>query len=138
MISPDICLAPNLITLGRILLIPFFLYLLLSGQPFWAAVLFLVLALSDAFDGYLARKLGQGSDLGKLLDPIADKIVSVLRQKEAAHGNIVAARMAGKIKTVVQDLAILMLILDLPYGIPVLWLAVILSLISGVDYIVRK
>jgi len=167
MFSPDAYLLPNLITIGRILLIPLFLYFLLTIQPVFAAVLFLLLALTDALDGFLARKLGQISDLGKFLDPIADKvlvisaliglveirfipalpvilivardfIVSAVRLSAAKEGQVIAASPLGKIKTVLQVLAVFMLILNLPYAGPVLWFAVLLTLISGVDYLVRR
>ncbi len=75
----------NQITLVRILLIPVFVLLaiyyghsLQSGEPnewlrYWAIAVFLIAAISDAFDGWAARKFGQVSKLGKILDPIADK-----------------------------------------------------------------
>jgi len=66
---------PNLVTFLRILLIPLFiLFLLIPNLPL-AAGLFIILALSDAVDGFLARFLKQTSDLGKFLDPLADKIL---------------------------------------------------------------
>ncbi len=73
---------PNRITITRMLLIgPFVVCLLNLGEPGhawfrWCAVLiFSVIAISDMLDGYLARKLHQESDLGKFLDPLADKIL---------------------------------------------------------------
>ena len=167
MFSPDAYLLPNLITIGRILLIPLFLYFLLTIQPVFAAVLFLLLSLTDTLDGFLARKFGLESDLGKFLDPIADKIlvisaliglleirfipaipvilivardliVSAVRLSAAKEGHVIAASPWGKAKTVLQVLAVFMLILNLPYAVPVLWFAVLLTLVSGVDYLVRR
>ncbi len=72
---------PNYITLFRILLVPFFFTALVSyetGQEtvrWLALVLFLVAALSDALDGFLARMLKQQSQLGRILDPLADKLL---------------------------------------------------------------
>jgi len=71
---------PNLITIGRILACPaVFLLVLASSIPagFLSFVIFLAAALSDLWDGYLARKHGLVTDLGKLLDPLADKLVLV-------------------------------------------------------------
>lgn len=69
---------PNLITMMRILLIPVVLWLVAEGTPeanFWAALVYVFAAISDFFDGYLARKSGVVSLLGKFLDPLADKLL---------------------------------------------------------------
>jgi cardiolipin synthase len=69
---------PNLLTYGRIVAIPVIVALLVEGDPAlrWVAlVLFLAAAVSDFFDGYLARKWNQSSALGRMLDPIADKLL---------------------------------------------------------------
>ncbi len=68
---------PNLITLGRILLVPVVVWAIASGAMLVAFVLFLVAGLSDAIDGYLAKRLGQTSELGAYLDPLADKVLIV-------------------------------------------------------------
>ena len=71
---------PNAITVARILVCPVIWMLALSpdvGARYWAFVLFVVAALSDLWDGYLARKHGLITDVGKLLDPIADKLLLV-------------------------------------------------------------
>ena len=65
----------NKVTLLRIALIPLCLIFLLAGFYGLAAVIFLLLSLSDAIDGYIARKYNQVSELGKMLDPLADKIL---------------------------------------------------------------
>lgn len=69
---------PNVISLGRIVVCPVLFWLALSPSTslrFGAFALFLVAALSDLWDGYLARKHGLITDLGKLLDPLADKLL---------------------------------------------------------------
>ncbi len=69
---------PNSITLLRILLIPVFVWLYLESTPeraFWAGLVFAAAAFTDFLDGYLARRSGQITNLGKILDPVADKLL---------------------------------------------------------------
>src|SRR5215471_20778308 len=69
---------PNLVTMGRVVLIPFVLYFMDNFSPlrsFIASLLYLGAAAGDALDGYLARSRGQVSMLGKFLDPLADKLL---------------------------------------------------------------
>jgi CDP-diacylglycerol--glycerol-3-phosphate 3-phosphatidyltransferase len=69
---------PNVITVARILACPALFFLALApgvGERFWAFVLFVVAGLSDVWDGYLARRYGWITDVGKLLDPLADKLL---------------------------------------------------------------
>ena len=71
---------PNLISFARIFLIPLFAYFLFIRTPwskFWALVLFLLASLTDLLDGWSARKLKQETEVGKFLDPLADKILVV-------------------------------------------------------------
>lgn len=68
---------PNIITLGRILLVPFILWLIISGQFAAAFLFFLIAGLSDAADGYIAKHYGMATELGAYLDPIADKLLLV-------------------------------------------------------------
>jgi cardiolipin synthase len=68
--------AANVVTLGRILLIAPFLYLIRQGNFGWALVVFIVASITDFLDGFLARRLGQQTELGRLLDPIADKLLT--------------------------------------------------------------
>src|SRR3970282_2614985 len=71
---------PNLLSLFRIAIIPVLVYLLTFTDPIsglLAAFLFLVAALTDFFDGYLARRYRTVSNLGKILDPLADKLIIV-------------------------------------------------------------
>lgn len=160
---------PNLITFSRLLGIPFLLYGLYnpSSQARWVClIIFLVAALTDWLDGYLARKLNQITDLGKFLDPLVDKLlvlapllVLVELQKIPAWGvfvilarelaiagwrvnqtTITGANIWGKLKTVSQIIAIALLIAPLPEAwqtpsIIAFWVAVTLTIISGVIYI---
>jgi CDP-diacylglycerol--glycerol-3-phosphate 3-phosphatidyltransferase len=64
----------NYITLSRILLLPFIIYFLATDQRIIAFIILFISLLSDMFDGFLARRLHQESDAGKLLDPLCDKI----------------------------------------------------------------
>ncbi|MBN2619938.1 CDP-alcohol phosphatidyltransferase family protein [candidate division WOR-3 bacterium] len=64
----------NLITLSRIAALPFIVIFLVNGSRHTALILMLLLLISDALDGYVARRLGQVSDIGKFLDPVCDKI----------------------------------------------------------------
>ncbi|GAB6058919.1 CDP-diacylglycerol--glycerol-3-phosphate 3-phosphatidyltransferase [Desulfonatronum parangueonense] len=68
---------PNLITVGRIILVPVFVMMFITERFGVALALFLIAGLSDALDGYLARGLNQGTRLGAVLDPIADKLLLV-------------------------------------------------------------
>lgn len=154
----------NYVTLSRIVLIPLVIIVLLLGMNGLGAILFLILSFSDAVDGYIARRFNQVSDLGKFLDPLADKIlvitvlialvglgkassvpvmiivareflVSGIRISVAKTRKIMAASPIAKVKTAVQVLAVFMLILRLPLANWILWLAVVLSLVSGGAYL---
>jgi CDP-diacylglycerol--glycerol-3-phosphate 3-phosphatidyltransferase len=135
---------PNLLTLTRILLIPVFVILFATPTPdrsLMAAIVFVVAAVTDLLDGYLARKSGQVTTLGKLLDPIADKLlvlsalillvnvdrvsaliailiiarevaVTGVRAIAAGEGIIIAAETTGKYKMVLQIVAVVFLILE--------------------------
>ena len=142
---------PNTITFSRLLGIPFLLYGLYNPTPQarWICLtIFLVAALTDWLDGYLARKLNQITDLGKFLDPLVDKLlvlapllvlvelgkipawgVFVILARELAiagwrvnQTTITGANIWGKLKTVSQIIAIALLIapLSLVWQIPTL------------------
>ena len=139
---------PNLLTSFRILLIPVFIILFLvpdSTRSMLAAVVFLVAALTDLLDGYLARKWQQVTKLGKLLDPVADKLLVLaalillvdfqrveawlviiligreiamtgLRAIASTDGIVIPAEKTGKYKFFLQATAIVLLILN--YKVP--------------------
>jgi cardiolipin synthase len=68
---------PNSITLGRILLVPVIVWAIASGQMMVAFVLFFIAGVSDAVDGFLAKRFNMQSEIGALLDPLADKALLV-------------------------------------------------------------
>lgn len=140
---------PNMLTFGRIVMIPFVLILLDRGGPvdcFWAAWVYAAAAITDFFDGYIARKRGLVSVLGKFLDPLADKLIVMatlvwlaqmgriqtwvvvlllgrefaitgLRSIASNEGMVIAAGEGGKSKTALQMVGILCLIVGYPYAI---------------------
>ncbi|MBX3128366.1 MAG: CDP-diacylglycerol--glycerol-3-phosphate 3-phosphatidyltransferase [Polyangiaceae bacterium] len=74
----DVWNLPNMLTMGRVVIIPLVLWLLWRGSPqdcAWAAIAYGVAAITDLLDGYLARKMNVVSVLGKFLDPLADKLI---------------------------------------------------------------
>jgi len=148
---------PNLLTLGRILLIPVFILLFAeptASRSLLAAMVFGVAALTDWLDGYLARRRGEVTTLGRLLDPIADKLLVVaglvmlvqfqrvgvwvaiamiareigitgIRAIAAAEGIIVSAGDLGKTKVVLQITGIIMLVLYGALEVPFLDLLIV-------------
>ena len=68
---------PNLITIARILLVPVIVWAIASGEMLFAFLLFLAAGVSDAVDGFLAKRLGMASEFGSYLDPLADKALIV-------------------------------------------------------------
>lgn len=68
---------PNLLSVIRIILVPIFAYLFLNGHQIAAIIILAVSGLTDLFDGKIARRFNQVSELGKLLDPVADKITQI-------------------------------------------------------------
>lgn len=68
---------PNVITLGRVILVPLVFWLLVTGQTQAAFFAFVIAGLSDAVDGYLAKTFGWKTELGSYLDPLADKLLLV-------------------------------------------------------------
>ncbi len=68
---------PNLLSVIRILVIPVFAYFFVTGKPIWAIVMLALSGISDFLDGKIARKFNQVSDLGKVLDPVADKLTQI-------------------------------------------------------------
>ena len=191
---------PNRITLSRIMLIPvfivvFFLDVIPQGYNYLvAAIVFAAAAFTDFLDGHIARSRGLVTNLGKFLDPIADKvlvstalililvrgnavlqvlwaqdwvlfaagccvavilarelIVSGFRMVAASAGLVLAADKVGKFKTVFQDIAVIFLLVGAVsfgsaaagevlngIGLAALAIATVLTIWSGISYIVRN
>jgi CDP-diacylglycerol---glycerol-3-phosphate 3-phosphatidyltransferase len=185
---------PNYITMSRIFSIPLLMWVLLTHrisrlhgeQELLASAIFVLASITDGLDGYLARKRGQVTTMGMLLDPLADKLmvtaafitlvqvnphivsawvaviiigreflVSGLRSIAASEGFTIQASDLGKMKMVVQIVAVVAVILDTRWwdaewvfgsfhfvlGIDLIakmaiWFMVALSLISAIDYFV--
>lgn len=171
---------PNTLSLIRVFLAPLVLLFLslridkpiasflpeVSWGDAIAAAVFIIASLTDAFDGYIARRYKLVTTLGKFIDPLADKvlviaamlalielgrlpawivmviitrefIVTGLRLVAAAEGVVIAASKGGKLKTVCQIIALIMLILKIPGGMILMWLAMILTVWSGMDYMIK-
>src|SRR5215470_17506209 len=75
--GPNTLNLPNLITIARILLVPVIVWAIGSGENLFAFILFLLAGLSDAIDGFLAKRLGMATEFGSYLDPLADKALIV-------------------------------------------------------------
>jgi len=182
----------NKLTLIRIVLVPVFLiFIAVRTIPYGrsiATAVFIIAALTDKLDGYIARSRNQITRFGKLMDPLADKLlvsaalvslveyhvlmswiaiiiiarefaVTGLRSVAAAEGVILAASKWGKAKTFIQIVAILMALINLNlrnykfFNNPVdfqlmsnfkmvsdivMYIAVLVTIISGVDYFVKN
>lgn len=134
---------PNKLTLFRIFLIPVFVLVMLldfNSKYLLSCIIFIVASLTDAMDGYIARKYNLITDFGKFMDPLADKLlvlsalitmtennlvqswmviiivsreltVSILRAIAAADGKVIAASSGGKLKTISQMVSIVVLLL---------------------------
>lgn len=174
---------PNTISLVRVFLAPLVLlflslrinapvpYLTSLGadSPTWGDLLagsvFILAALTDSLDGYIARKHKLVTTLGKFIDPLADKVLVIaamvalvelqrvpawivvviitrefvvtgLRLVASAEGVVIAASKGGKLKTVFQIIAISLLILKLPGGTALMWVAMFLTVWSGMEYLI--
>ncbi|WLR59788.1 CDP-diacylglycerol--glycerol-3-phosphate 3-phosphatidyltransferase [Guptibacillus hwajinpoensis] len=177
---------PNKITVSRIFLIPVFLIFLLAPLPLGetevagavllnshlvATAIFIFASVTDWIDGYIARKHNLVTNLGKFLDPLADKLlvtsafvslvelgaapawivvvilsrefaVTGLRLVASSEGEVLAASNLGKLKTWIQIIAIIALLIEnvpfeaigFPFATISLWAALIITVYSGWDY----
>ncbi len=160
---------PNTLTLLRILLVPVVVVALLDETPNGDAIaagVFALAALTDGLDGYIARSRGAITTFGKLIDPLADKLlvtaalvslvslgrleawiamviiarefaVTGLRGVAAEQGVVIQASWLGKLKTILQIAAIILLIAFDPAPLAVdllVYVAVAVTVVSGIDY----
>ncbi len=169
---PGLINIANVLTVARLVLVPVFVALLLTGglgmagsRPSWCSA---IASLTDFLDGELARRRGLITDFGKIADPIADKaltgsalvvlsslgelpwwVTGVILFRELAvtglrfwvirHGVIPASR-GGKVKTLLQVIAIGLYILPGPFGVArelVMAAALVVTVVTGVDYVAR-
>ncbi len=176
MAKPQIFNIPNILAFIRLLLAPvMFLFLVNQNADifegidktwlnFTAAFIFVIASATDFFDGYIARTFNQVTVLGSILDPLADKMLTLagflglmmlgaaspwaifliitrelfitgLRVSAVSQGLNISASWMGKVKTVVQMIAIGFLLMQWPGGEILLWIAVILTLYSGYEYV---
>lgn len=151
---------PNQLTLLRIALIPVIGVMMCNSNRIvvvGAAILFVIAAITDTLDGRLARSRDQVTDLGKLLDPVADKVlvvtilavlvaqsrlaawvlviivareflITVLRMVAAQKGKVIAASSFGKAKTLTQDAMLLLLLLTISFS----WLSTVAFIFVGI------
>jgi len=168
---------PNTLTLYRIVAIPLIIILMMFPNrfcSFLAALLFSAAAITDFLDGYFARRRGLVSNFGKIMDPLADKllvssvfimlasyqwipawIVCIIIGRELAITGLrnfiagsdadISASWLGKYKTGFQIAAIIPLLIHYSYftidfqamGMLFLWIALVLTVWSGIDYVIR-
>ncbi len=167
---------PNTLAFIRLLLAPVMFFLLVnrdssilssihySWLDYMAAFIFVVASATDFFDGYIARTFNQVTTLGKILDPLADKMLTLagflglmmldrasswaifiiltrelfitgLRVSAVSQGLDISASWMGKVKTVVQMIAIGFLLMKWQGGEVILWIAVALTIYSGYEYV---
>ena len=174
---------PNMLSLSRVFLAPIVLIFLtiriktpvkffepygidVSIGDLLAVTVFIIAAITDSLDGYIARRFKLVTNLGKFIDSLADKVLVIaallalielerlpswmvmvivtrefvvtgLRLVAAAQGIVIAASPGGKTKTFSQIIAIIMLILNLPGRMIVMWIAMILTVTSGMQYLIN-
>ena len=161
---------PNKLTIARVIAVPFFIAAYYFGWYVLAFIIFVAASLTDMLDGQIARKNNLVTNFGKIMDPLADKVlvysalclmipfyvpawmlivilareftVAGMRTVAASEGIVIAAGMSGKIKTVLQMIAVPLLILGdfpheyVPYAANVfLWASLIMTVYSGIEYI---
>ena len=152
---------PNKLTILRVIMIPFFVFFLLSGvggsaSKWIALVIFAAASITDTLDGYIARRDNLITDFGKFMDPLADKllvcsviviiarefIISGFRLVASDNGIVIAASWWGKSKTISQMIMIILLIADIPalsvLNTVLIWVALILTVVSLIDYLVKN
>ena len=169
---------PNKLTIFRVILIPFFVFFVLTPYfpeygKYIAVAIFIIASLTDLLDGKIARKYNLVTNFGKFMDPLADKllvcsaliclvsngklpawiviiiisrefIISGFRLIASDNGVVIAAGYWGKFKTTFQMLMVIVLILDIqtPFfhvlGVVLTYVALILTVISLFDYLIRN
>lgn len=167
---------PNKLTILRVLMIPFFVFFILTdyagdASKWIALIIFVLASFTDLLDGYIARKNNIVTNFGKFMDPLADKllvcsamicltglgklpivvtiiviarefIISGFRLIASDQGVVIAASYWGKFKTTFQMAMVILLIADIEkisiFTTIIIWVSVILTIISLVDYLVKN
>lgn len=168
---------PNKLTIARMAMVPLFMIALLMNTPasrILATVIFALASLTDMLDGQIARKYNMVTNFGKLMDPLADKVLTAaamiclvelgdlaawiavviifreylitgLRSVAASENIVVAANIWGKVKTVCQMIALMLLMVKpqvvalcgIDLGLWLMYVAVALTIYSGLDYVLK-
>ncbi|KRQ87005.1 CDP-diacylglycerol--glycerol-3-phosphate 3-phosphatidyltransferase [Caloramator mitchellensis] len=160
----------NKLTILRIILVPVFLFFIaikIKYGNLFAAAIFIIAAITDTLDGYIARSRKEVTKFGKFMDPLADKLivtsalvslvelekiaswavmiivarefaVTGLRSLAASEGRVIAASNWGKAKTVIQIIAIIASLVEVPYSEILMAIAIVITIVSGVDYFVKN
>lgn len=158
---------PNWITIFRFFLIPVYIYFIAQERLYEALAVVALAGLTDVLDGYIARSRQQITTIGKMLDPLADKVLMIavilsflylrfipwqaaaaifVREAGMIIGSAifhlrgyktVPANLLGKLTTVLYYLAILFFFLQLEFAVTYLWAVIILSFITSIIYILQ-
>ena len=163
---------PNKLTIARVIAVPFFIAAYYLSWYIAAFVIFVAASFTDMLDGKIARKNNLVTNFGKIMDPLADKVlvysalclmipyfvpawmliiilareftVAGMRTVAASEGIVIAADMSGKIKTVLQMIAVSLLLLvpACKFYLPLwytaqafLWASLIMTVYSGIEYV---
>ena len=167
---------PNKLTLARMIAVPFFIVAFMLGAYPVALVLFIAASLTDMLDGKIARARNLVTNFGKIMDPLADKIlvysalclfietgtidawmliiilarefvVAGMRTVAASEGRVLAAGMSGKIKTVLQMVAVVIMIAGLwltsvpvimKIGYYIFLASLVMTVYSGTEYVIQN
>ena len=168
---------PNKLTIGRMIAVPFFIAAYMLGYFPAALVIFIAASFTDFLDGKIARSQNLVTNFGKIMDPLADKIlvysalclfiesdiitgwmliiilarefiVAGMRTVAASEGRVLAAGMSGKIKTVLQMVAVIIFLFALclteardkamMIGNVIFWASLVMTVYSGAEYVLKN
>ncbi len=167
---------PNKLTVARAIAVPFFIICFMKGLYPAALVIFVAASFTDFLDGHIARSQNLVTNFGKIMDPLADKIlvysalclfienktisawmliiilarefaVAGMRTVAASEGRVLAAGMSGKIKTVLQMIAVILILLahclpDIPQimvaGYAIFIASLVMTVYSGAEYVYKN
>ena len=167
---------PNQLTLLRVIMVPFFIAAYLMDHYLIALIIFALASITDFFDGKIARERNLVTNFGKIMDPLADKIlvysalclflgsghikawmlivllarefiIAGMRTVAASEGTVLAAGMSGKIKTALQMVGIIIMMLGLAIpqhediliiGSLIFFVSIIAAVYSGTEYIIKN